>query len=336
MMNESISNATSTLVLAAVLLASSTAAAQTRDDAKKPADAPRTPKEVVKQYDKDGDRRLSYDEFRAFQGNRYVFRQLDANDDGGISAAELSRRLVDGKLDVAALVVLRSLDDRSQVVDAVDFDANADGRINAKEFRAWVFALVDQNGDELIDGPEADYLGMAAPFNQTYYGKGEGVLKDYDRSKDGEITRAEFKLDSKWFGMLDRDGDRALAADELFYRPEVGLAAFANQDVDTLMERYDKDGDGELDPGEIPGGGGRSGVGRADADRDGKVSRDELNNALKAAQRAQFAVIDPSFIQRYDLNDDRKVTRKEFPGPAAVFSRLDRNGDGVVSKSDGS
>ncbi|MFG0320294.1 MAG: hypothetical protein ACF8XB_23675, partial [Planctomycetota bacterium JB042] len=46
---------------------------------------PRTPKEIVKELDADGDRKLSYEEFRKYQGNRYVFRQLDANDDDLLS-----------------------------------------------------------------------------------------------------------------------------------------------------------------------------------------------------------------------------------------------------------
>ncbi len=296
-------------------------------------DEARTPKEIVKELDADGDRKLSYEEFRKFQGNRYVFRQLDANDDDLLSVSELERRMKDGKLDVGALVVLRPLAERSEVVDVVEFDANADGRIQSKEFRAWIFALADQNGDEQLDAPEADYLAMTPPFNEEYHGQGKGVMKDLDRSRDGAITAAEFRLDAKWLARFDRDGDRALAADELFHRPEAGLSAFANQDVDALLGRYDRDQDGELDPGELPGGAGR-GLARADRDRDGKVTRDELDRALKAVQRSQFAVLDPSFLERYDLNGDRKVTRKEFPGPAAAFRRLDRNGDGVVSKAD--
>lgn len=37
---------------------------------------------------------------------------------------------------------------------------------------------------------------------------------------------------------------------------------------------------------------------------------------------------------RYDADRDGKVTRKEFPGPAAFFDRLDRNHDGVLTTAD--
>src|SRR5690606_14679344 len=112
--------------------------------------AEKSPKEIVKELDRDGDRKLSYEEFRAFQGNRYVFRQLDADDDGLLTASELARRMKDGKLDVGALVVLRTLEERSELIDPVEFDEDASGRIDAKEYRAWVFALADQDGDERI------------------------------------------------------------------------------------------------------------------------------------------------------------------------------------------
>lgn len=37
---------------------------------------------------------------------------------------------------------------------------------------------------------------------------------------------------------------------------------------------------------------------------------------------------------RYDADRDGKVTRKEFPGPAALFDRLDRDRDGVLTAAD--
>jgi len=296
-------------------------------------DGPKTPKQVLKEHDKNKDKKLSYEEFRGLSGNRYVFRQLDGDRDNFVTAKELAKRMVDGRIDVGMLVVLQSLEERAQVVDAVDFDANADGRIGVKEYRAWVFALADQNGDEVLDGPEADYLAMASPFNEQYYGEGVDLMKEYDRSNNGEVTASEFRLDTKWFKSLDYDRNGSLGADELVRRREGGLSAFANQDPDALIEKFDRDNDGALSTGEVPGG--RGGLGRADSNQDGEISRDELNGALKRAQRYQFATIDPSFLERYDLNKDKRVSRAEYPGSATAFDRMDSNGDGYVSKGDG-
>jgi len=40
------------------------------------------------------------------------------------------------------------------------------------------------------------------------------------------------------------------------------------------------------------------------------------------------------FIQRFDSDNDRKVSKDEFPGPDETFNRLDQNGDGYVSKNE--
>lgn len=37
---------------------------------------------------------------------------------------------------------------------------------------------------------------------------------------------------------------------------------------------------------------------------------------------------------RFDTDHDGRITRKEFKGPAVLFDRLDRNGDGVLTASD--
>ena len=40
------------------------------------------------------------------------------------------------------------------------------------------------------------------------------------------------------------------------------------------------------------------------------------------------------FIQHFDKDGDGKVSKQEFPGPDAHFSRLDQNGDGYVDESE--
>ena len=37
---------------------------------------------------------------------------------------------------------------------------------------------------------------------------------------------------------------------------------------------------------------------------------------------------------KYDLNRDGRISRQEFAGPAELFGRLDRNGDGFLTASD--
>jgi Ca2+-binding EF-hand superfamily protein len=42
----------------------------------------------------------------------------------------------------------------------------------------------------------------------------------------------------------------------------------------------------------------------------------------------------PWLCQQFDANGDGKVSREEFKGPAALFERLDRNRDGVLTADD--
>ena len=44
--------------------------------------------------------------------------------------------------------------------------------------------------------------------------------------------------------------------------------------------------------------------------------------------------MDPSFIKRFDVNGDKKVSRRELPVAKDLFDRLDKTGDGYISKSD--
>lgn len=40
------------------------------------------------------------------------------------------------------------------------------------------------------------------------------------------------------------------------------------------------------------------------------------------------------FFQRFDTDNDEKLTQEEFPGPDDHFSRYDENGDGYIEKDE--
>lgn len=322
------------LVCLSILAGFSSALAQDgmmKKDGVRPA--ARTPRGIIKKYDQDKDRQLSPVEFRELSRVRYLFRQLDADRSGFIQEEELAAR-GGNALEESGLVYLVQLSERAQTFEVVDHDRNRDGRLAQKEYFEYLFRLSDQNGDGFIDEAEADFLAYSGSFTGEFGGKGYRVMKKFDRSDDGRISLAEFQPARRVFEMRDRDGDGQLDAEELLRRETRGLAAFANQDVDSLMEKYDRDGDGKLSASELPGGT-RSVLKGADRDDDSAVSRKELRDALARVQGNQFAYIDSAFLERFDLNDDRRVTRKEFPGNRPLFERLDRNGDGVINKADG-
>ena len=66
---------------------------------------------------------------------------------------------------------------------------------------------------------------------------------------------------------------------------------------------------------------------RIDCNRDSVITRDEI-------ERYKKSVENESFLERFDLDGDGRVTLEEYGGPIEVFRRLDRNGDGVITSAD--
>lgn len=291
-------------------------------------------KEWIKKYDRNGDDRLDRGEFI---GGYDLFVALDADKDQYLDRKDLSRKGVPELLaegESMRNIKLVTLDERKGLVDIVAFDENLDGRISPREFERYVFALADQDTDGDVNMFEAKFIAQWSTFAPAFKTAAE-VMQRFDKNKDGVIVENEFKTDKTEFKLRDKDRSGQLTADELENRPTgKGLQAFASFSADGLIEKFDENGDGKLDRGEVPGGD-QGNFGRVDRDNDGEVSRDELDGVLKYAKASQMSSIDSDFIRRFDLDENGRVERKEFPGPDNVFERLDTNGDGYVSKSDG-
>lgn len=112
-----------------------------------------------------------------------------------------------------------------------------------------------------------------------------------DADHDGEISATELANALPALKTLDRDGDGKLSAIEL--RPVAvqppGATNASRKEVPpadpvTRMMSHDKNGDGKLTEDELPEPMRRL-IARADADKDGVVTREELENALSAPVR---------------------------------------------------
>ena len=101
--------------------------------------------------DADSDGLVTRDE--ANRASQSVFAKLDGNGDGVISTNEVIAR--------QQMIQLRSEHRQSRLaLTAARLDADADGMITVEEFAALpdFFALIDQNGDDMISAEEASRM----------------------------------------------------------------------------------------------------------------------------------------------------------------------------------
>lgn len=104
---------------------------------------------------------------------------------------------------------------------------------------------------------------------------------------------------------LDANADQAISRGEV---PEAAREAF-----DTLLRHGDADGNGQLAGEEI-----RGLLERLRSAGSGANPRTELRRRL----------------ERADRDGDGSISRAEFPGPAAMFDRLDLDRDGLIKPED--
>ncbi len=118
----------------------------------------------------------------------------------------------------------------------------------------------------------------------------------YDRNGDGRVTPEEFSGASEIFRLLDKDGDGAVTP------AEIGLPA-------------------DYRPAQrAPGSAGPT---SPQAGQPGRDPEGDRRRRLLAR------------LAEMDVDQDGRVTREEWKGPAALFDGLDINGDGVLDAADG-
>lgn len=113
--------------------------------------------------------------------------------------------------------------------------------------------------------------------------RGNAVVQALDADKDGELSAAEIANASAVLRALDTNGDGKLAGEEMRAAPPQAErrtpgAATTADSLSQLMA-YDKNGDGKLAADELPERMRRT-ITRADADKDGFATKEELAKAL--------------------------------------------------------
>ena len=290
------------------------------DNKARQADPARTRRQVeatMKRLDKNGDGKISGDEFPARGGAGW--KRMDRNGDGVVDTAELTAAF-------EARARGRGGDIGKRILG---MDANKDGVVSREEWKGKpkYFDSIDTDKDGVLSKQEIDALAKRAQRRGRWKSRpSDALFRRMDADGDKKITKEEWKLNPDLFARFDANSDGVITPDEVMpsdRRNEVpngeGSAAF--------WSRYDRNKDGKIDAKEI---GNERRFAAMDSDGDGVLTKAEVEQAIDKRDRERKM----SFIERFDRDRDGKVTREEFTGPARLFEKKDRNGDGVVDETE--
>ncbi len=223
------------------------------------------------------------------------------------------------------------------------YDTNRDGKITRAEWRGTnhAFLQLDFDGNDVIDRKDRTEALAAAPGLKPALPDFRRPVPDiallfkrFDKDSDKRLTARELRSQKDVVAALsfaDRDQDGALDERELQYlsqavaRRQNRASGGRPQPYQVPFDTWDKDDDEKVRQNEWQGS--RSLFEQIDLDRDAAVSRDEV-------ARYEKRVKGDDFLERFDLDGNGRVTPEEFAGPPAAFRRMDKNGDGAITRAD--
>jgi Ca2+-binding EF-hand superfamily protein len=190
----------------------------------------------------------------------------------------------------------------------------------------------------LAAGPAVAQDRSAHPKNSSASGKGSGAtpsffdvdrfLKEYDRNKDGFLTRDELPERLRHnFDRMDTNNDGKLSREEVV-RGIVYLQPRRRPSdvVYILIEMSDSDEEAAAELQRA-----YDVLRRTDRNRDGKINPDELKAMRLEIVGERVAYL----IKELDANKDGRISREEARGEILRnFDRLDRNKDGYIDRDE--
>merc|ERR1712128_106855 len=288
-----------------------------------------------------------------------IFALGDVNDDGALDLDEFISVMCPSALTVISRLrgKYKNISEVKKAFLAIDINKDGllskeelagSGKFNGQEVEA-VFILGDLNGDGDIDLEE--FVGLLCPMagmaiagltrNVNNIGDAQQLFRILDRDGDGNISEEEMRAcGSKFnaqeieaiFAIGDVDNDGAISLNEF-----VGvMCPSASTVVGRLSKTY-----GNLE--EI-----KLGFKKLDKDNDGMISKKEMASAGLSGQEVD------AIFKLGDTNGDGEIDIDEFigvmcpsatavvfkisqvfkgkEGAAAAFSKIDIDGDGLISK----
>ena len=209
-------------------------------------------------------------------------------------------------------------------VELAAFDRDRSGDLGGGELTRVLIAACDHDGDGELNEGEFALLPVSADRRAEF--------RRQDKNRNGRLTVKELGVPGALLDQLDADRDGALSIAEV---PRVRRGPFRLLlvgDAERTLELGDRNRDGELSAREL--GSNEDALRLFDRDGNNQLSREELEDAITRSRGDLAAATFDDLLSRYDFDGDGEVSLDEFPGPAFVLTRCDRNGDGVLSAKD--
>ncbi len=282
---------------------------------------------LIKHADADGDHALTYEEITAVHPDfsEEAFNRLDRNGDGYISLQDLPNNRPDGPRE-RLLRILRQA------------DADNDGQITFEELLVVVpelteeqFNRLDRNDDGVISRDDLHH------FNSDHIEGLYNILREADADEDGEVTFEELQalipeLTQEQFDRLDRNGDGVISADDKPDEPVDPIRRLIH-----LLHEADADENGEVTFEELQAVAPdltEERFNKLDRNGDGVISRADLPEPPEDPRHRLLRL-----LREADADQNGEVTFEELQAvlpdlSQERFDRLDRNGDGVISRAD--
>jgi len=261
-----------------------------------------------------------------WRGNDVSFRNQDWNGDGILSGDEVrtgARRQANWNQDWNKDGRIDNLDTQiSQRFRGYDMDN--DNRVGRSEWPgdARLFTRLDTSRDGYLSMDE--YI-QGGGFNLDAQGGPSYRFSNIDVNNDGWVTRSEWKMSGADFSRLDLNRDNRISRFEF----ENDTAAYNDYTYTPgQFNTFDANRDGWVTRPEAR----MSSIefDRFDVNRDNRISRSEFDNIATPSDTSssydRFATV--------DANHDGWLVRSEWRGTEAGFTRLDRNRDNRLSRTE--